>query len=47
MSATSIDKKRRMTLSESICAAAGLKPNDQVGWRVEEGEIRGPKLSKA
>jgi bifunctional DNA-binding transcriptional regulator/antitoxin component of YhaV-PrlF toxin-antitoxin module len=44
MSATIIDKKHRMTLPESICAAAGLKPNDQVEWRVEEGEIRGRKL---
>ena len=45
MSATIIDKKHRMTLPESICAAAGLKPNDQVEWRVEEGEIRGRKLA--
>jgi len=44
MSATIIDKKHRMTLPESICAAAGLKPNDLVEWRVEEGEIRGRKL---
>jgi bifunctional DNA-binding transcriptional regulator/antitoxin component of YhaV-PrlF toxin-antitoxin module len=44
MSATIIDKKHRMTLPESICAAVGLKPNDQVEWRVEEGEIRGRKL---
>jgi hypothetical protein len=33
-----------MTLPESICEAAGLKPNDQVEWRVEAGEIRGRKL---
>jgi bifunctional DNA-binding transcriptional regulator/antitoxin component of YhaV-PrlF toxin-antitoxin module len=44
MSATIIDKKHRMTLPESICAAVGLKPNDQVEWRVEDGEIRGRKL---
>lgn len=44
MSATIIDKKRRMTLPGSICEAVGLKPNDQVEWRVEEGEIRGRKL---
>jgi bifunctional DNA-binding transcriptional regulator/antitoxin component of YhaV-PrlF toxin-antitoxin module len=44
MSATIIDKKHRMTLPESICEAAGLKPNDQVEWRVEDGEIRGRKL---
>jgi bifunctional DNA-binding transcriptional regulator/antitoxin component of YhaV-PrlF toxin-antitoxin module len=44
MNATLIDKKRRMTLPESICAAAGLKPNDRVEWHVEAGEIRGRKL---
>jgi bifunctional DNA-binding transcriptional regulator/antitoxin component of YhaV-PrlF toxin-antitoxin module len=44
MSATIIDKKHRMTLPESICAAIGLKPNDRVEWRVEDGEIRGRKL---
>jgi AbrB family looped-hinge helix DNA binding protein len=44
MTATVIDKKHRMTLPESICEAAGLKPNDQVEWRVEDGEIRGRKL---
>jgi hypothetical protein len=44
MSATILDKKHRMTLPESICAAAGLKPNDQVEWRVQDGEIRGRKL---
>ena len=44
MSATIIDKKRRMTLLESICAAVGLKPNDHIEWRIEDGEIRGRKL---
>jgi bifunctional DNA-binding transcriptional regulator/antitoxin component of YhaV-PrlF toxin-antitoxin module len=44
MSATIIDKKHRMTLPQSICSAVGLKPNDQVEWRVEDGEIRGRKL---
>jgi bifunctional DNA-binding transcriptional regulator/antitoxin component of YhaV-PrlF toxin-antitoxin module len=39
-----MDKKRRMTLPEPICEAVGLKPNDRVEWRVEEGEIRGRKL---
>jgi hypothetical protein len=37
MSATVIDKKRRMTLPELVCEAVGLKPNDQVEWRVEGG----------
>ena len=45
MSATIIDKKRRMTLPESVCEAVGLKPNDQVEWRAEAGEIRGRKLA--
>ena len=44
MSATVLDKKRRMTLPESVCEEAGLRPNDQVEWRVEGGEIRGRKL---
>jgi bifunctional DNA-binding transcriptional regulator/antitoxin component of YhaV-PrlF toxin-antitoxin module len=44
MNATIIDKKRRMTLPESVCEAVGLKPNDQVEWRVEAGEIRGRRL---
>lgn len=44
MSATVIDKKRRMTIPESVCQAVGLKPNDLVDWRVENGEIRGRKL---
>jgi bifunctional DNA-binding transcriptional regulator/antitoxin component of YhaV-PrlF toxin-antitoxin module len=44
MNATIIDKKRRMTLPESVCEAAGLKPNDRVEWRVEAGEIRGRRL---
>ena len=44
MNATVIDKKRRMTLPESVCEAVGLKPNDQVEWRAEAGEIRGRRL---
>jgi antitoxin component of MazEF toxin-antitoxin module len=44
MSATILDKKHRMTLPQSICAAVDLKPNDQVEWRVEDREIRGRKL---
>jgi bifunctional DNA-binding transcriptional regulator/antitoxin component of YhaV-PrlF toxin-antitoxin module len=45
MSSTVIDKKHRMTLPESICAAVGLKPNDRVEWSVQGGEIRGRKLA--
>ncbi len=44
MPSTIIDKKRRTTLPESICDAIGLKPNDLVEWRIEEGELRGRKL---
>ncbi len=44
MNATIIDKKRRMTLPEAVCEAIGLKPNDQVEWRAEGGEIRGRRL---
>jgi len=44
MNSTVIDKKRQMTLPESVCQAVGLKPNDQVEWRVEGGEIRGCRL---
>ena len=44
MNATVIDKKRRMTLPESVCEALGLQPNDRVEWRAEDGEIRGRKL---
>jgi bifunctional DNA-binding transcriptional regulator/antitoxin component of YhaV-PrlF toxin-antitoxin module len=44
MGATVLDKKRRTTLPEAICEAVGLRPNDHVEWRVENGEIRGRKL---
>jgi bifunctional DNA-binding transcriptional regulator/antitoxin component of YhaV-PrlF toxin-antitoxin module len=44
MHATIIDKKRRMTIPEEVCEAVGLKPHDQVEWRVEGGEIRGRRL---
>jgi len=44
MNATTLDKKRRMTLPESVCEAAGLKPNDPVEWRVEAGELRGRRI---
>jgi AbrB family looped-hinge helix DNA binding protein len=45
MKATTIDRKNRMTLPESIRAALGLKPKDRVEWRVEDGEIRGRRLA--
>jgi bifunctional DNA-binding transcriptional regulator/antitoxin component of YhaV-PrlF toxin-antitoxin module len=44
MSASTIDEKRRVTLPRKVCEAAGLRNNDQVDWRFEDGEIRGRKL---
>jgi bifunctional DNA-binding transcriptional regulator/antitoxin component of YhaV-PrlF toxin-antitoxin module len=44
MSATMVREKRQTTLPQDVCEAAGLKPNDQVDWRFEDGEIRGRKL---
>ena len=44
MNTTLLDKKRRLTLPEPICEAAGLKPNDKVEWRFEAGERRGRNL---
>lgn len=44
MSGNVIDKERRLTLPESICEAVGLQPDEQIEWRVEEGEIRGRKF---
>jgi bifunctional DNA-binding transcriptional regulator/antitoxin component of YhaV-PrlF toxin-antitoxin module len=44
MNATAVDDKRRTTLPQSVFDAAGLKPNDQIEWRVEQGEIRGRKV---
>ncbi|HYG34561.1 MAG TPA: AbrB/MazE/SpoVT family DNA-binding domain-containing protein [Clostridia bacterium] len=45
MSATRVRQKRRITLPRDVCEAAGIKPNDQVEWRFEDGEIRGRKLA--
>ena len=44
MNATVVDDKRRTTLPQSVLDAAGLRPNDQIEWRVEQGEIRGRKV---
>jgi bifunctional DNA-binding transcriptional regulator/antitoxin component of YhaV-PrlF toxin-antitoxin module len=44
MSATIVRQKRQTTLPQDVCEAAGIKPNDQVEWRFEDGEIRGRKL---
>ena len=47
MSATVIDEKRRTTLPEAVVKEAGIKANDQIEWRVEQGEIRGRKVGEA
>jgi hypothetical protein len=44
MSATVISEGRGITLPAEVCEAAGLRPNDEVDWRFEAGEIRGRKL---
>ena len=44
MNATVIRDRRETTLPADVCEAAGLHTNDQVEWRVEDGEIRGRKL---
>ncbi len=44
MSATVLREKRQTTLPQDVVEAAGLKPNDLVDWRFEDGEIRGRKL---
>ncbi len=44
MSATAVREKRQVTLPHDVFEAAGLKVDDQVDWRFEEGEIRGRKL---
>ena len=44
MSATIVREKRQTTLPADVVEAAGIKVNDQVDWRFEDGEIRGRKL---
>jgi bifunctional DNA-binding transcriptional regulator/antitoxin component of YhaV-PrlF toxin-antitoxin module len=45
MSATVVREKRQVTLPQEVVRAAGIKVDDQVDWRFEEGEIRGKKLA--
>jgi len=47
MSATVVQEKRLLTLPADVVEAAGLKVNDRVDWRFEDGEIRGRKLAPA
>lgn len=44
MSATAVREKYQVTLPQDVREAAGLRVNDQVDWRFEDGEIRGRKL---
>jgi bifunctional DNA-binding transcriptional regulator/antitoxin component of YhaV-PrlF toxin-antitoxin module len=44
MSATVVREKRQVTLPADVFQEAGLKVNDQVEWRFEDGEIRGRRL---
>ena len=44
MSATVVREERQVTLPSDVFQEAGLKVNDQVDWRFENGEIRGRKL---
>ena len=44
MSATVVREKRQVTLPQEVVQAAGIKADDQVDWRFEDGEIRGKKL---
>ncbi len=44
MSATAVRENYEVTLPREVREAAGLKINDRVEWRFEEGEIRGRKL---
>jgi bifunctional DNA-binding transcriptional regulator/antitoxin component of YhaV-PrlF toxin-antitoxin module len=44
MSATVVREKRQVTLPQEVVQAAGIKVDDQVDWRFEDGEIRGKKL---
>jgi bifunctional DNA-binding transcriptional regulator/antitoxin component of YhaV-PrlF toxin-antitoxin module len=44
MSATTVNGNGQTTLPKAIFEAAGLKANDQIEWRVENGEIHGRKL---
>ena len=47
MSATVVREKRQTTLPADVVEAAGIRVNDQVDWRFEDGEIRGRKLVPA
>ena len=44
MSVTIMREKRQVTLPMEVVQAAGIKIDDQVDWRFEDGEIHGRKL---
>jgi bifunctional DNA-binding transcriptional regulator/antitoxin component of YhaV-PrlF toxin-antitoxin module len=45
MSATVVRENRQLALPQEVVQAAGIKVDDQVDWRFEDGEIRGKKLA--
>ena len=44
MNTTVVREKRQVTLPQEVVQAAGIRVDDQVDWRFEDGEIRGKKL---
>ena len=44
MNATVVGEKRQVTLPQEVVQAAGIKADDLVDWRFEDGEIHGKKL---
>jgi hypothetical protein len=44
MSATAVREKRQTTIPAEVFDAAGLRVDDQLDWRFEDGELRARKL---
>jgi hypothetical protein len=44
MSATIVREKRHVAIPAEVFGRAGLRVNDLVDWRFEDGEIRGRRL---
>jgi bifunctional DNA-binding transcriptional regulator/antitoxin component of YhaV-PrlF toxin-antitoxin module len=44
MNTTVVREKRQVTIPAEVADAAGLRINDKLDWRFEDGEIRGRKL---
>ena len=48
VSTSILTSKNRISLPANVVAAAGLRPNDEIAWTVDQaGQIRGRKLSPA